>query len=44
MHPLFAHAHTSSAQPLDIGFIQIRRRDLQRGGWTRLLRPSAPTS
>src|ERR1700733_1305607 len=38
MHPLFAHAQTSSAQPLDIGFIQIRRRDLQRGGWTPVLR------
>ncbi len=39
MHPLFAHdAHASSAQPLDIGFIQIRRRDLQRGGWTPVLR------
>jgi hypothetical protein len=38
MHPLFAHARTSSAQPLDIGFIQIRRRDLQRGGWTPVLR------
>jgi len=38
MHPLFAHAPISSAQPLDIGFIQIRRRDLQRGGWTPVLR------
>ena len=38
MHPLFAHAWTSSAQPLDIGFIQVRRRDLQRGGWTPVLR------
>jgi hypothetical protein len=38
MHPLFAHAQTSSAQPLDIGFIQVRRRDLQRGGWTPVLR------
>jgi hypothetical protein len=38
MHPLFAHAQPSSAQPRDIGFIQIRRRDLQRGGWTPVLR------
>jgi hypothetical protein len=39
MHPLFAHdAQTSSTQPLDIGFIQVRRRDLQRGGWTPVLR------
>ena len=39
MHPLFAHdAHTSRARPLDIGFIQVRRRDLQRGGWTPVLR------
>lgn len=39
MHPLFAHdAHTSRAQPPDIGFIQVRRRDLQRGGWTPVLR------
>jgi hypothetical protein len=39
MHPLFAHdAQTSTEQRLDIGFIQIRRRDLQRAGWTPVLR------
>jgi hypothetical protein len=37
MHPLFAD-DAQTAKPLDIGFIQIRRRDLKRGGWTPLLR------
>ena len=38
MHPLFADAQTPSTESLDIGFIQVRRRDLQRGGWTPVLR------
>jgi hypothetical protein len=38
MHPLFSHgAQTLSTKTLDIGFIQVRRRDLQRGGWTPVL-------
>jgi hypothetical protein len=37
MHPLFAHAQLSTARPPEIGFIQVRRRDLERQRWSRVL-------
>jgi hypothetical protein len=37
MHPLFAHAQLSTARSPEIGFIQARRRDLERQRWSRVL-------